>query len=72
MSVPALLHGLNDWSQVAFDSVWPSIIIQAVSLLLFLGYTMSATTIEQEVRDTPLFRGESALMEAVDRHHRPG
>jgi hypothetical protein len=36
--------------------------------LLFLGYTMSATTIEQEVRETPLFRGESAIMEAVDRH----
>jgi RsiW-degrading membrane proteinase PrsW (M82 family) len=67
VSVPALLHGLNDWSQVAFDSVWPSIIIQAVSLLLFLGYTMSATSIEQEVRDTPLFRGESVLMDAVAR-----
>jgi RsiW-degrading membrane proteinase PrsW (M82 family) len=72
VSVPAVLHGLNDWSQVAFDSVWPSIIIQAVSLLLFLGYTMSAASIEQEVRETPLFRGESALMEAVDRHHHHG
>jgi len=47
--------------------VWPSIIIQAVSLLLFLGYTMSATSIEQEVRETPLFRGESAIFEAVPR-----
>jgi RsiW-degrading membrane proteinase PrsW (M82 family) len=65
VSVPAVLHGLNDWSQIAFDSVWPSIIIQAVSLLLFLGYTMSATSIEQEVRETPLFRGESAIFEAV-------
>jgi RsiW-degrading membrane proteinase PrsW (M82 family) len=72
VSVPALLHGLNDWSQVAFDSVWPSIIIQAVSLLLFLGYTMSATTIEQEVRETPLFRGESAIFEAVPRHRDNG
>ena len=72
MSVPAVLHGLNDWSQVAFDSVWPSIIIQAVSLLLFLGYTMSATTIEQEVRETPLFRGESAIFEAVPRHRDDG
>jgi RsiW-degrading membrane proteinase PrsW (M82 family) len=68
ISVPAVLHGLNDWSQIAFDSVWPSIIIQAVSLLLFLGYTMSATSIEQEVRETPLFRGESAIFEAVPRH----
>ena len=72
VAVPAVLHGLNDWSQVAFDSVWPSIIIQAVSLLLFLGYTMSAAAIEQEVRETPLFRGESALMEAVDRHRHRG
>jgi RsiW-degrading membrane proteinase PrsW (M82 family) len=72
VSVPAVLHGLNDWSQVAFDSVWPSIIIQAVSLLLFLGYTMSAASIEQEVRETPLFRGESAIMEAVDRHRHHG
>jgi RsiW-degrading membrane proteinase PrsW (M82 family) len=72
VSVPAVLHGLNDWSQVAFDSVWPSIIIQAVSLLLFLGYTMSAASIEQEVRETPLFRGESALMEAVDHHRHHG
>jgi RsiW-degrading membrane proteinase PrsW (M82 family) len=68
VSVPAVLHGLNDWSQVAFDSVWPSIIIQAVSLLLFLGYTMSAASIEQEVRETPLFRGESAIFPAVARH----
>jgi RsiW-degrading membrane proteinase PrsW (M82 family) len=68
ISVPALLHGLNDWSQVAFDSVWPSVIIQAISLLLFLGYTMSATSIEQAVRQTPLFRGESAIMEAIPRH----
>ncbi len=65
VSVPAVLHGLNDWSQIAFDSVWPSIIIQAVSLLLFLGYTLSAASIEQEVRETPLFRGESAIFEAV-------
>ena len=41
-----------------------SIIIQAVSLLLFLGYTISATSIESQVRETPLFRGDSVLMEA--------
>jgi RsiW-degrading membrane proteinase PrsW (M82 family) len=68
VAAPAVLHGLNDWSQIEFDSVWPSIIIQAVSLLLFLGYTMSATTIEQEVRETPLFRGESAIFEAIHHH----
>ena len=63
VSVPAVLHALNDWSQGAFDSIWPSIIIQAVSLLLFLGYTISATSIETQVRETPLFRGDSVLME---------
>jgi RsiW-degrading membrane proteinase PrsW (M82 family) len=67
VSVPAVLHALNDWSQGAFDSLWPSIIIQAVSLLLFLGYTISATSIETQVRDTPLFRGDSVLMEAFPR-----
>jgi RsiW-degrading membrane proteinase PrsW (M82 family) len=67
VSVPAVLHGLNDWSQGAFNSLWPSIIIQAVSLLLFLGYTISATSIETQVRDTPLFRGDSVLMEALPR-----
>ena len=64
VSVPAVLHALNDWSQGAFNSLWPSIIIQAVSLLLFLGYTISATSIESQVRETPLFRGDSVLMEA--------
>jgi RsiW-degrading membrane proteinase PrsW (M82 family) len=67
VSVPAVLHALNDWSQGAFDSLWPSIIIQAVSLLLFLGYTISATSIETQVRETPLFRGDSVLMEVFPR-----
>jgi RsiW-degrading membrane proteinase PrsW (M82 family) len=67
VSVPAVLHALNDWSQGAFNSLWPSIIIQAVSLLLFLGYTISATSIETQVRETPLFRGDSVLMEAFPR-----
>ena len=63
VSIAALLHGLNDWSLSTFNSYWPGIIVQAVSLLLFLGYTMSATSIEREVRRTPLFRGDSMLME---------
>ncbi len=70
VSVPAVLHALNDWSQGAFDSLWPSIVIQAVSLLLFLGYTISATSIESQVRETPLFRGDSVLMEAFPRPKR--
>jgi len=60
----ALLHGLNDWSLGFFNSYWPWILIQAFSLFLFLGYTISAAAIEQKVRETPLFRGESIVMEA--------
>jgi RsiW-degrading membrane proteinase PrsW (M82 family) len=71
VSVPAVLHALNDWSQGAFNSLWPSITIQAVSLLLFLGYTISATSIESQVRETPLFRGESVIMEAFPGSRRP-
>jgi hypothetical protein len=35
----------------------------ALSLVLFLGYTMSASAIERQVRKTPVFRGESMLMD---------
>jgi RsiW-degrading membrane proteinase PrsW (M82 family) len=65
ISMVAVLHGLNDWSVSTFNSYWPGIIIQAVSLLLFIGYTMSATSIEREVRRTPLFRGDSMVMDVV-------
>lgn len=62
ITLPAVLHGLNDWAtQLASHWLW--ILIEAVSLLLFIGYTMSATTIERQVRDTPLFRGESMIMD---------
>jgi hypothetical protein len=40
------------------------IIVQAASLLLFLGYTMSEASIEQQVRDSPLFRGDSMVIQA--------
>jgi protease PrsW len=63
VSIAAVLHALNDWSLGAFNSYWPWIIIQALSLFLFLGYTMSADSIERQVRTTPMFRGESMLME---------
>jgi hypothetical protein len=43
--------------------VW--IIIQAFSLFLFLGYTMSATSIERQVSQAPMFRGESLIMEKL-------
>ncbi len=64
VTIPAVLHALNDWSAGAFNSYWVWILIQAVSLFLFLGYTMSAASIERQVRKTPMFRGESMLMEA--------
>jgi RsiW-degrading membrane proteinase PrsW (M82 family) len=65
VSIAAILHALNDWSLTTFNSYWPWIVIQAISLLLFIGYTMSATSIERQVRLTPLFRGDSMLMDVV-------
>jgi RsiW-degrading membrane proteinase PrsW (M82 family) len=64
ITLPAVLHGLNDWStQLASHWLW--ILMEALSLLLFIGYTMSAAAIERQVRDTPLFRGDSMIMERV-------
>ncbi len=72
VSIAAVLHALNDWSLSTFNSYWPWIVIQAVSLLLFIGYTMSATSIERQVRRTPLFRGDSILMDAVSEPEEAG
>jgi RsiW-degrading membrane proteinase PrsW (M82 family) len=69
VAVPAVLHALNDY--LASSSVWLVILIQAASLLLFLGYTLSAASIEQRVRETPLFRGQSMMMEAIVDPNRP-
>lgn len=64
ITLPAVLHGLNDWTtQLASHWLW--IVMEAVSLLLFIGYTMSAASIERQVRDTPLFRGDSMIMGVV-------
>ena len=65
ITLPAVLHGLNDWS-TQLVSHWLWIAMEALSLLLFIGYTMSATTIERQVRDTPLFRGESMIMDRAE------
>jgi RsiW-degrading membrane proteinase PrsW (M82 family) len=65
ISMVALLHGLNDWSVSTFNSYWPGILIQAISLLLFIGYTLSASSIERQVRRTPLFRGDSMAMDII-------
>jgi RsiW-degrading membrane proteinase PrsW (M82 family) len=72
VSIAAVLHALNDWSLSTFNSYWPWIVIQAVSLLLFIGYTMSATSIERRVRRTPLFRGDSMLMDVVSERDEDG
>jgi RsiW-degrading membrane proteinase PrsW (M82 family) len=65
ISIPAVLHGLNDWTLTVFaPSVWFTVIVvQGLSLLLFLGYTLSASSIERRVRRNPAFRGQSILME---------
>ena len=64
ITLAAVLHGLNDWStQLASHWLW--IVMEAISLLLFIGYTMSAASIERQVRDTPLFRGDSMIMGVV-------
>jgi RsiW-degrading membrane proteinase PrsW (M82 family) len=72
VSMVAILHGLNDWSVSEFNSYWPGILIQAISLLLFLGYTMSASSIERQVRRTPLFRGDSMAMDILSEPKDPG
>jgi RsiW-degrading membrane proteinase PrsW (M82 family) len=69
VAVPAVLHALNDL--FAGSSVWLVILVQAASLLLFLGYTMSAAAIEQRVRETPLFRGQSMIMPVISDPSRP-
>jgi RsiW-degrading membrane proteinase PrsW (M82 family) len=61
ISLPAFLHGLNDWA-ASLSNQWLWIAVGALSLIFFMGYTMSAASIQQQVRDTPMFRGDSMLM----------
>jgi RsiW-degrading membrane proteinase PrsW (M82 family) len=63
VSIPAVLHALNDYTLTIFSTVWAGVLIQAFSLLLFLGYTLSASSIERRVRRNPNFRGQSIMME---------
>jgi RsiW-degrading membrane proteinase PrsW (M82 family) len=63
VSIPAVLHALNDYTLTIFSTVWVAVLIQGVSLLLFLGYTLSASSIERRVRRNPNFRGQSIMME---------
>jgi len=66
VGVPAVLHMLNDFvlggplfSPQAGEWAW--VIIQAVSVVLFLSYTLSAHSIEEHVRESPVFRGQSMI-----------
>lgn len=65
IAIPAVLHGLNDWSlnSIFGSNGWPWVFIQAFSVFLFLGYASSAHAIEREVRQTPIFRGESMILD---------
>ncbi len=63
ISIPAVLHALNDYTLTIFSTVWVGVLVQALSLLLFLGYTLSASAIERRVRRNPSFRGQSIMME---------
>ncbi len=71
ISIPAVLHGLNDWSLGYFSTPWVWIFIQAISVVLFLGYTGSAAAIVRQVKHTPMFRGESMLMDVVPSSQKP-
>jgi RsiW-degrading membrane proteinase PrsW (M82 family) len=70
LAIPAILHGLNDWSVSGIfgSDLWVWIAIQAFSIFLFLGYAASAHAIEQEVRHTPIFRGESMVIDRSQLH----
>ncbi len=57
----AVLHATNDWSTSQGNWAW--LLVQIVSAILFLGYTLFAPEIEAEVKDTSLFRGQSLIVE---------
>ena len=69
VSIPALLHAFNDWALTVTHTAWWTVLEQGLSLLLFLGYTLSASTIVSRVRRNPNFRGQSIMME---RFSQPG
>jgi RsiW-degrading membrane proteinase PrsW (M82 family) len=70
ISIPAILHALNDYTLTMFSTVWVGVLVQAASLLLFLGYTLSASAIERRVRRNPNFRGQSIMMERLSQPNR--
>ena len=72
ISIPAILHALNDYSLTVFHTVWVGVLVQGLSLLLFLGYTLSASSIERRVRRNPNFRGQSIMMERFSQPEQAG
>jgi RsiW-degrading membrane proteinase PrsW (M82 family) len=70
ISIPAVLHALNDWTLTIFSTVWVAVLIQGLSLLLFLGYTLSASAIERSVRENPAFRRDQSML--MERYNMPG
>jgi hypothetical protein len=72
-AVPAVLHGMNDWVASNYPAdYWPWLAVQAISLLLFISYALSAAAIEREVRTAPLFRGDSLLVDGLSESGQPG
>jgi RsiW-degrading membrane proteinase PrsW (M82 family) len=57
----AIIHATNDWS--TGESSWLWVALQVLWAVLFLGYTLFAPSIEAQVRETSLFRGDSILAE---------
>jgi RsiW-degrading membrane proteinase PrsW (M82 family) len=57
----AIIHATNDWS--TGESSWLWIALQVLWAVLFLGYTLFAPSIEAQVKETSLFRGDSILAE---------
>ncbi|HXY46207.1 MAG TPA: FHA domain-containing protein [Acidimicrobiales bacterium] len=67
----AILHATNDWSTGVSSWLW--VVLQVLWAALFLGYTLFAPSIEAQVRETSLFRGDSIIAErlAVDQGPNP-
>lgn len=71
ISIPAVLHAFNDWTLTIFNTVWVTVIfVQGLSLLLFMGYTLSASSIERSVRANPAFRRDQSML--MERYNIPG
>ncbi|MGH9170506.1 MAG: FHA domain-containing protein [Acidimicrobiales bacterium] len=59
----ALIHATNDWSASGPRTLW--IVVQIVSAVLFLGYTLFAPMIESQVSESSVFRGDSVMVQQI-------